>query len=254
MNAGHHFIADKALLAFDLAESGLAVTIRDEGSLSAPEATRLMAAVAANRDRVAFAALFGFYAPRLKAFLKRSGMTPSAAEDVVQETMLLVWKKASYFDPARAGVSTWIFTIARNARIDRLRRESRPAVIAEAFDPSDQPDAPVSGEQAIIAETVAGIAEILGGELDRIRIERAVVGLFFTGVKLSGGAEVSLPTKPANLEVKANEAIVVETPGAGGYGKPAERDKAAVENDFVSGKFSRGFIKDHYGVEPKGKA
>ena len=59
MNAGHHFIADKALLAFDLAESGLAVTIRDEGSLSAPEATRLMAAVAANRDRVAFAALFG---------------------------------------------------------------------------------------------------------------------------------------------------------------------------------------------------
>ena len=73
-------------------------------------------------------------------------------------------------------------------------------------------------------------------------------------VKLSGGAEVPLPTKPANLEVKANEAIVVETPGAGGYGKPQERDKAAVENDFVSGKFSRGFIKDHYGVEPKGKA
>ena len=72
-------------------------------------------------------------------------------------------------------------------------------------------------------------------------------------VKLSGGAEVPLPTKPANLEVKANEAIVVETPGAGGYGKPQDRDKAAVENDFVSGKFSRGFIKDHYGVEPKGK-
>jgi N-methylhydantoinase B len=70
-------------------------------------------------------------------------------------------------------------------------------------------------------------------------------------VKLSGGAEVPLPTKPANLEVKANEAIVVETPGAGGYGAPQDRDKAAVENDFVSGKFSRGFIKDHYGVEPK---
>ena len=70
-------------------------------------------------------------------------------------------------------------------------------------------------------------------------------------VKLSGGSQVPLPTKPANLEVKANEAIVVETPGAGGYGKPAERDKAAVENDFVSGKFSRGFIKENYGVEPK---
>jgi N-methylhydantoinase B len=69
--------------------------------------------------------------------------------------------------------------------------------------------------------------------------------------RLSGGAEVPLPTKPANLEVKPSEAIVVETPGAGGYGKPSERDKAAIQNDFVSGKFSRGFIKEHYGVEPK---
>jgi len=72
-------------------------------------------------------------------------------------------------------------------------------------------------------------------------------------VKLSGGAEVPLPTKPANLEVRADEAIVVETPGAGGYGAPTERDKAAIENDFVSGKFSRDFIKANYGVEPKGK-
>jgi RNA polymerase sigma-70 factor (ECF subfamily) len=78
----------------------------------------------------------------------RSGMAASAAEDVAQETMLLVWKKASYFDPARAGVSTWIFTIGRNVRIDRLRRESRPA--AAAFDPSDQPDSPVSGEAAVM--------------------------------------------------------------------------------------------------------
>jgi N-methylhydantoinase B len=69
--------------------------------------------------------------------------------------------------------------------------------------------------------------------------------------RLSGGAEVPLPTKPANLLVTSDEAIVVETPGAGGYGKPAERDRAAIENDFVSGKFSRGFIRQHYGVEPK---
>lgn len=69
--------------------------------------------------------------------------------------------------------------------------------------------------------------------------------------RLSGGAEVPLPTKPANLLVTSDEAIVVETPGAGGYGKPVERDRAAIENDFVSGKFSRGFIKEHYGVEPK---
>jgi len=71
--------------------------------------------------------------------------------------------------------------------------------------------------------------------------------------KLSGGKEVPLPTKPANLEVKPGEAIVVETPGAGGYGKPSERDPTAVENDFISGKFSREFVKNNYGVEPKGR-
>jgi N-methylhydantoinase B len=70
-------------------------------------------------------------------------------------------------------------------------------------------------------------------------------------VKLSGNEQVELPTKPANLLIKENEAVVVETPGSGGYGKPAERDKAAIENDFASGKFSRDFIKQNYGVEPK---
>lgn len=153
MNAsGHHFIAEQAFLAFDVAKTGLAMTgYKDDKGLSALEASRLLAAVAADRDRAAFAVLFGFYAPRVKAFLRRSGMTASAAEDVAQETMLIVWKKASYFDPARAGASTWIFTIARNARIDRLRRDGRPTAIAEAFDPSDQPEAPVLGEEAMIA-------------------------------------------------------------------------------------------------------
>ena len=130
----------------------MAMTMRaDTGALSAEEAKRLLAAVAEGRDRAAFATLFGFYAPRLKAFMMRSGMAVSTAEDIAQETMLLVWKKASYFDPARAGVSTWIFTIGRNVRIDRLRRESRPAAVVNAFDPSDEPDSPVSGEAAVMA-------------------------------------------------------------------------------------------------------
>jgi len=71
-------------------------------------------------------------------------------------------------------------------------------------------------------------------------------------VKLSGGDEVPLPTKPANLLVTAHEAIVVETPGSGGYGKPAERDKAALQNDFASGKFSREFLKENYSFDPIG--
>jgi RNA polymerase sigma-70 factor (ECF subfamily) len=148
----YEFIAGTVSRSFDLTRIEMAMTMRAEtGALSAEEARRLLAAVAEGRDRAAFAILFGFYAPRVKAFMMRSGMAVSTAEDIAQETMLLVWKKASYFDPARAGVSTWIFTIGRNVRIDRLRRESRPAAVVSAFDPSDEPDSPVSGEAAVMA-------------------------------------------------------------------------------------------------------
>ncbi len=64
----------------------------------------------------------------------RLGMSASAAEDLAQDTMLAVWNKAGYFDPARASASTWIFTIARNLRTDLHRRERDPKVLAEAFD------------------------------------------------------------------------------------------------------------------------
>ena len=68
--------------------------------------------------------------------------------------------------------------------------------------------------------------------------------------KLNGNDAVPLPTKPANLLVTPQEAIVIETPGSGGYGNPAERDKSALEGDLRSGKFSRGFLKQHYGFDP----
>ena len=67
-------------------------------------------------------------------------------------------------------------------------------------------------------------------------------------VKLSGGAEVPLPTKPANLEVKASEAVVVETPGAGGYGPPAGRDPDAVARDLAEGVITRDVAQQAYGV------
>jgi RNA polymerase sigma-70 factor, ECF subfamily len=87
-------------------------------------------AIAARSDRAAFASLFEFYAPRVKAMLMRSGEAADTAEDVAQETLLTVWRKAAYFDSARASASAWIFTIARNLRIDRLRGEKRATLYA----------------------------------------------------------------------------------------------------------------------------
>lgn len=94
---------------------------------AAARLAELVVAVASRRDREAFADLFRHFGPRLKTFFMRGGMPDGLAEDLMQETMLLVWRKASYFDPARAGVATWVFTIARNLRIDHLRRQRNPA-------------------------------------------------------------------------------------------------------------------------------
>ena len=96
------------------------------GELNAPDLEELMARVAGARDRAAFGLLFDHFAPRLKAFLLQRGSDGATAEEVVQEAMLTVWRKAESFDRRQATVSTWIFTVARNKRIDRLRRERRP--------------------------------------------------------------------------------------------------------------------------------
>lgn len=121
-----------------------------DGQLSPEDQIRLVTAVAVACDRSAFAALFAHFAPRVKSYMMRAGLEDSPAEELAQETMLTMWRKASTFDPARAGVSTWIFTIARNKRIDRLRRaQARPDDVL--IDPSDEPDEPLSGEEIAIA-------------------------------------------------------------------------------------------------------
>ena len=102
----------------------------------------LLARVAGVRDRAAFAALFGHFAPRIKAYLMRLGAGPAQAEDLAQEAMLSLWRKAHLFDAAKASAGTWLFTIARNLFIDAIRREKRPELDADDFlPPADaQPD------------------------------------------------------------------------------------------------------------------
>jgi RNA polymerase sigma-70 factor (ECF subfamily) len=101
--------------------------VRPEDGLEAD-----LRAVAERRDREAFGRLFAFYAPRIKAYLRRLGAEDAAAEDLAQEAMLSVWRRAHQFDRRRAALSTWVFTIARNKRIDALRRDRRPD-----YDPED---------------------------------------------------------------------------------------------------------------------
>jgi RNA polymerase sigma-70 factor, ECF subfamily len=108
-----------------------------------------IAAIARHQDRAAFASLFEFYAPRIKTMLTRLGAAADTAEDLAQETLLTVWRKACYFDPARASASAWIYTIARNLRFDRLRGDKR----AKFYAPYEmvEPEAPAGPDSALDA-------------------------------------------------------------------------------------------------------
>ena len=94
-----------------------------------------------DQDQKAFAELFGYFAPRVKAFLMKSGASPSMAEECAQEVMATLWHKAHLFDPSRASVATWIFTIARNKRIDALRKQRRPEPEDLQWGPESEPEA-----------------------------------------------------------------------------------------------------------------
>jgi RNA polymerase sigma factor (sigma-70 family) len=118
---------------------------------------QLIAAVGAARDRAAFAELFGYFAPRIKAYLLKQGAAEAQAEELAQEAMIMVWRRAATYDPAKAAAATWIFTIARNKRIDALRQERRPDF--DPQDPSLVPAAPPAAERAVeLAQQAARLA------------------------------------------------------------------------------------------------
>ena len=60
----------------------------------------------------------------------RSGADEAIAEEIIQETMTIIWTKADYYDPKMASPSTWIYTIARNKKIDILRK-TRKAILED---------------------------------------------------------------------------------------------------------------------------
>ncbi len=110
----------------------------------------LLLAVAETRDKAAFVELFRRYAGRVKAFLVGSGAAADVADEAAQEAMLSVWRRADSYDPGRASAAAWIFAIARNKRIDLLRKASRPQVDPE--DPLYAPDPPKPADAIYAAD------------------------------------------------------------------------------------------------------
>ncbi|HET6281842.1 MAG TPA: sigma-70 family RNA polymerase sigma factor [Polyangia bacterium] len=107
----------------------------------------LLQAIAQGRDRRAFAELFQYYAPRIKAYLRGRRVDTAVVDEVTQDVMLAVWRRADQFDRTRGAASTWIFTVARNCLIDMIRREKRPQV--EHSDPTAAPEVIMPEDQMV---------------------------------------------------------------------------------------------------------
>ena len=129
-----------------------------------------LVSVAINRDKQSFKYLYKYYAPRVKSYLMRQGASSQSAEELSQEALMSVWRKADRFDPSKASAGTWIFTVARNLRIDALRKENRPQ-----FDPHDPAFVP---EQEIAPDANLSLSEtrgIVGEAIKKLPSDQAEV-------------------------------------------------------------------------------
>ncbi|MDG4650472.1 sigma-70 family RNA polymerase sigma factor [Roseibacterium sp. SDUM158017] len=134
-----------------------------------------VAAIAKDEDQEAFALLFRYFAPRVKGFLIKSGANESLAEECMQDVMATLWRKAHLYDPSRASVATWIFTIARNRKIDLLRRQARPEPEDLPWGPEHEPD---QADVMALQQETERLAEAIRQlpEKQRNLIERAYFG------------------------------------------------------------------------------
>ena len=132
----------------------------------------LIGRVASAADREAFKRLFEHFAPRIKGLMLKAGCSADEAEEIAQTALIAVWRKANQFDPSTSGAAAWIFTIARNLRIDMLRSKARAdrvrgvAELPDTPDPAEPADAVLSRVQD--AARITSAIERLSAEQSRV--------------------------------------------------------------------------------------
>lgn len=151
---------------------GAAVIKRNESQALHVE---LMRSICDDRSKDAFAQLFEHFAPRVKSFLMKGGADSELAEECAQDVMVTVWQKADLFDPNRATASTWIFTIARNKRIDAIRKQNRPEPEEIYWMGKEDPDAEIIVGMQQEADNLAEAIEELPKK-QRVILKRAFYG------------------------------------------------------------------------------
>ena len=183
------------------------------GVVPPPELADWLVAVAQRRDREAFAGLFQWFAPRVKRYMQRLGADPDTAEDLAQETLVQVWRKAAQYDPARPP-SAWVFTVARNLRIDRLRRQRLFEV--ELTEEADAEDEFGDGHQRTLERLDAGRLTDLVGALpaEQVQVVRLAYFEGLSHAEVGRALDVPLGTVKSRLRLalaKLRSAMGVET-------------------------------------------
>jgi RNA polymerase sigma-70 factor (ECF subfamily) len=140
-------------------------------AVSSDDLKQWMAAVAQQRDKAAYGRLFQYFAPRLVGFMERAGVGRTDAEEIAQDTLVSVWRKAELYDARQAAVSTWVFTIARNLRIDMARRATRRRNGAAAMGEPEIELVDSAEDEAIAGERDARVREAM----KRLSREQATV-------------------------------------------------------------------------------
>jgi hypothetical protein len=128
------------------------------------ELNDLLIAVGAQRDGKAFTVLFDHFRPRVQAQLVRLGLAPTAAEDLTQDVMETIWRKAHLYDPRQSAAITWVFQIARNRRIDMKRAPAN-----STSQPRISLPFPIPPKAAMIASTLSSARIVCASRLTACR-------------------------------------------------------------------------------------
>ena len=141
-------------------------TVKKTSDVSENDLGNYLRDIGVNQDRIAFSNIFRYFAPRLKSFFVKLGCSETQAEEIIQEVMIAVWTKAKTYNNSKSSVSTWIYTIAKNKRIDKIRKEKKHFAVdsddgLEIPVPSKQEDQILSSE---ISRKISNILKILPQE------------------------------------------------------------------------------------------
>jgi len=184
---------------------------RRPNSIKIPRAmSDLLQRVAQSRDVEAFRELFEFYGPRVKSYMMRQGADATTAEDLAQDTLLTVWRKAHLYSGEKGSATTWIFTIARNLRIDRLRREVSWQPLPENQDEeaSDAPDPEQEVTERERRDKVRAVLATLPPDQSEVVVLSYVEGLSHT--EIASRLDLPLGTVKSRMRLayqKVKEAV-----------------------------------------------